>query len=170
MKPNYVLDVELLHAVMLPWLSSNPENDLMVRPNQETVQLYLQVIEYGFECNLVPRMVRIENPRNGKSGVDAYHLILAIDNQGAYFDARDFNPFTFAQAHCEALGAPWNWGDPVDIAIGHRLVHNMIETARTIPNLGMARSIDEAFSIMQSEHMNDHTTQANGGRTGNGRL
>ena len=167
MKPNYALDVDLLHEYIQPWLPNNPENDPMVRPNQETVQLYLQAVEYGFECNLVPRMARLDD---GNARPGAYHLVLCIDFHGKHFDARDYNPFMLAEVHCEARGKPWNWGDPVDMAIGHRLVYNLMETARTIPNLGMARSIDEAFSIMQNEHIDDNTAQASSGRTGSGRL
>lgn len=169
-RPSYELDISSLHSAVQEWLPGNPVNNPLVRPNQETVQLYLQTLEYGFACNLTHRMARLSENRRGQSGDGDYYLVLSIDYHGQSFDARNFNPYEMVEAHCNAQGIDWNWGDPLDMAIGHQMMFHLIEMARTIPNLEMARDIDQAFSDMQGDYMDDNTVFAGDAKSSGGRL
>lgn len=164
------LDIDMLHGSMREWLPGNPDKNPLVRPNQETVQLYLQLIEEGFSCNLIPRMARQEGSLMAKGGGDTFHLSLCIEHQGESFDARDRNPFELVERQFNADGKEWNWGDPVDMAIAHHMIYHMIETVRTIPNMGLARSIDGVMASILGDYMQEHTSAAGTTGTVSGRL
>lgn len=165
-----VLDIQILHSSIREWLPGNPDNNSLVRPNHETVQLYLQLIEEGFECNLIPRMTRQEGSMMVKGGGDTYNLVLCIEYGGHSFDARDQNPFQLVEMQCNSEGKEWNWGDPVDMAIAHRMIYHIIETVRTIPNMGLARSIDGVIAGVLGDYMQEHTAAAGTTGTASGRL
>lgn len=158
------LDIQHLHDELAQWLPQH--NDPLVRPNQETVQLYIELRQHGIPCDIIHRMARLPDVkpglRQGQMTPNAYHLVLCIEHNGRRFDARELDPFEIVAQHCEASLVQWDWGDPMDLAIGGRMLRNLAETATHLPNPGISQAVSRVLAQRENDQIHKSTDQASG--------
>ena len=167
MKPGFELDIPALQEAIAPWMPGNPDKDAFVRPNQETVQLYLQLKNHGFECAITPLCLR---PASKFSQDGKFNLLIYLEYRGTEFDARDSEPYALVQAYCAQHEVACAFGDNMDQAIGRKVMDNYLLNADKVPNPGLYRAIEAALSQMQRDRIDADTQPAISGGKAGGRL
>lgn len=167
MTAGYDLDIEALQRAIAPWMPGNPERDAFVRPNQETVQLYLQLKHQGFTCDITSLCMRPASPMGAEG---KFNLLIYLQYQGQSFDARDMEPCELMELYCQQQGIPLAMGDVMDQTIGKQVMSNYLLNADKAPNPGLYRAIEAALSEMRHERIDADTQQAAGAGKAGGRL